>query len=113
MAIPGSKLLRRAKACMGLRVKVQYFAAVRELVGLREEAIELPGQPTVTVLLDELVKRHGEGLGNYLYDSKTGKLRSSIQLLIGDVPVSAAKDGLSSVLPDGAVFAIIPPVGGG
>jgi MoaD family protein len=95
-----------------LRVKVQYFAAVRELVGTREEAIELPGQPTVTTLLEELVKRHGEALKNYLYDSKTGKLRASIQLLIGDMPISA-KEGLSTVLSDGAVFAIIPPVGGG
>ena len=95
-----------------MRVKVQYFAAVRELVGTREEVIQLPGQSTVTALLEELVKMHGEALRSYLYDSKTGKLRPSIQLLIGDVPVSA-KDGLSTVLSDGAVFAIIPPVGGG
>lgn len=93
-------------------MKVQYFAAVRELVGLREETLELPDRSSVGVLLDELVKRHGERLGDYLYDAKAASLRPSIQFLVGDVPISAA-DGLSTVLADGAVFAIIPPVGGG
>jgi len=97
--------------CSGVNVKVQYFATVRELVGLREETVELPGQSTVKVLLDELEKRHGK-LRDYLYDAKTGNLRASIQFLIGDVPVHATDTG-STVLSEGSVFAIIPPVGGG
>ena len=97
---------------MGVKVKVQFFAAVRELVGAGEETLELPEHSTVTVLLDSVVKRHGEGLRDYLYGPKTGHLRPSIQLLIGDKPVSAI-GGLSTVLSDGGVFAIIPPVGGG
>jgi MoaD family protein len=95
-----------------VRVKVQFFAAVRELVGSREETVELPDQSTVRVLLDSLAKGHGTRLRDYLYDPKTGELRQSIQLLIGDRPVSVI-DGMSTVLPDGCVFAIIPPVGGG
>jgi molybdopterin converting factor small subunit len=62
--------------------------------------------------LDSLVRIHGERLRDYLYDIKTGELRRSIQLLIGDRPVSVI-DGMSTVLLDGCVFAIIPPVGGG
>jgi MoaD family protein len=93
-------------------VRVQYFAAARELVGTREETVELGDNSTVKVLLDSLVKIHGERLRNYLYDIKSGQLRPSIQFLIGDKPVSMTS-GMSTVLPDGVVFAIIPPVGGG
>jgi len=97
---------------LGVKVKVQFFASVRELVGARESTLELPEHSSVTVLLDSVVKSHRERLRDYLYDPKTGHLRPSIQLLIGDKPVSAI-DGLSTVLSEGVVFAIIPPVGGG
>jgi len=95
-----------------VKVKVQFFAAVRELVGSREETVELPDQSSVRALLDSLVKIHGEQLRNYLYDPSTGELRRAIQLLIGDRPVSVI-DGMSTILSDGCVLAIIPPVGGG
>jgi len=95
-----------------MKVKVQYFAAVRELVGLREEILELPDLSNVGILLGELVRRHGERLREYLFDTKTGNLRQSIQFLIGDKPVLGA-GAASTILPDGVVFAIIPPVGGG
>ena len=95
-----------------MKVKVQFFAAVRELIESRDEIVELPEHSTVKALLDSLVKIHGERLRDYLYDPKTGELRLAIQLLIGDRPVSEL-DGLSTLLQDGCVFAIIPPVGGG
>jgi len=95
-----------------VKVRVQYFAAVRELVGLREETLELADGSTVSVLIDGLVKRHGRRFSEFLYAAGTGNLRPSIQLLIGDMSVSSTK-GLSTVLSDGVVFAIIPPVGGG
>ena len=95
-----------------MKVKVQYFAAVRELVGLREEILELPDQSKVGILLEELVRRHGERLKAYLFDTKTGNLRQSIQFLIGDRAVLGVGVA-STILSDGVVFAIIPPVGGG
>ena len=96
----------------GLEVKVQFFAAVRELVGLREETLELPNGGTVRNLIDLLVERHGQGLRNYIYDPKTDELRRSLQILVSDKPTSAL-NGLSTVLSDGCVLAIIPPIGGG
>jgi molybdopterin synthase sulfur carrier subunit len=96
----------------GLKVNVQFFAAVRELVGLREETLELPDGGTVRNLLDLLVERHGQGLRNYIHDPKSDQLRRSLQILVGDKPTSAL-NGLETVLTDGCVLAIIPPVGGG
>ena len=95
-----------------LKVKVQFFASARELVGTREETVELPDGSTVQVLLEVLIKSHGSRLKDYLYDSASGDLRRSIQLLLGDKPVSQL-GGKSAVLTDGCTFAIIPPVGGG
>jgi len=95
-----------------LKVNVQFFAAVRELVGLREETLELPNGGTVKNLLDLLVERHGQSLRNYIYDPKSDELRRSLQILVGDKPTSAL-NGLSTELTDGCVLAIIPPVGGG
>ena len=95
-----------------MKVNVQFFAAVRELVGLREETLELPNGSTVKNLLDLLVERHGQSLRNYIYDHKSDELRRSLQVLVGDKPTSAL-NGLSTELTDGCVLAIIPPVGGG
>ena len=95
-----------------MKVNVHFFAVVRELVGLREETLELPNGGTVRNLLDLLVEKHGQGLRNYIYDPKSYELRRSLQILVGDKPTSAL-NGLSTVLTDGCVLAIIPPVGGG
>lgn len=95
-----------------MKVDVQFFAAVRELVGLREETLELPNGSTVKNLLDVLVERHGQSLRNYIYDPKSDELRRSLQVLVGDKPTSAL-NGLTTELTDGCVLAIIPPVGGG
>jgi len=95
-----------------MNVKVQFFASVRELVGTREEILDVPKACTVKALLDLLVEKHGERLRDYLYDSKSGELRRAIQLLVGAESISAL-GGMSTVLSDGCVFAIIPPVGGG
>ena len=95
-----------------MKVNVQFFAAVRELVGLREETLELPNGGTVKNLLDLLVERHGQSLRNYIYDPKSDELRRSLQVLVGDKPTSAL-NGLTTELTDGCVLAIIPPVGGG
>ena len=95
-----------------MKVNVHFFAAARELVGLREETLELPAEGTVRNLLDLLVEKHGQGLRNYMYDPKGAELRRSLQILVGDKPTSAL-NGLETVLTDGCVLAIIPPVGGG
>jgi len=95
-----------------MKVKVQFFAAARELVGSREEVLDVPVGFTVRALLDLLLEKHGDRLRDYLFDPKTGDLRRSIQLLVGDRSVIDL-GGMTAVLSDGSVFAIIPPVGGG
>jgi len=95
-----------------MKVNVQFFASARELVGTRDETLELRDGATVKDLLELLVRNHGQGLRDYLYDAKNGELRKSIQLLMGDRAISQT-GGLATALTDGCVIAVIPPVGGG
>jgi len=94
-----------------LQVTVEYFASVRELINLREEVIEIPSGTTVKQLLGILAEKHGNDLKRYLFD-EAGNPRSHLQFIIDEQPLLKT-DGLSTVLKNSSVFAIIPPVGGG
>ncbi len=94
-----------------MRVKIQYFASVRELINLREEVMEVPLGTTVRGLLDLLVATHGEKLKEYLFHN-TGSPRPHLQFILGEKSISET-GGYSTVLTDGCSLAIIPPVGGG
>jgi MoaD family protein len=98
--------------CHSLKVKVQYFASVRELVGLREETLEVEENTTVLDVLRVLAEKHGEQLKEYVFDSETGNPRSYLQFLVNEDSISSL-NGLSTVLEDNSSLAIIPPVGGG
>ncbi len=92
-------------------MKVQYFASVRELVNLREEQIEVPNGTAVRGLLDVLAAKHGDALREYLFD-KNQNPRAHLQFMLDEKSISET-GGVSTMLTDECVFAIIPPVGGG
>lgn len=92
-------------------MKVQYFASVRELVNLREEVMDVPAGMNVRTLLDLLAAKHGDRLKEYLFD-ETGSPRPYLQFIVDEKSISEI-GGLSTLLKEGCVFAIIPPVGGG
>lgn len=82
-----------------MKISVLYFAAVRDLVGVAGEAIEVgPAITTVGALSEELVRRH---------PALEGRL----------APVRFAKNEafttLAEPIADGDVIALIPPVAGG
>lgn len=80
-------------------VRVLYFAAVRELVGIDEESIELPdGVQRIEALARELERRH---------PSLAGRLAA---VRFARNQTFAAPD---EPLEDGDEVALIPPVAGG
>jgi MoaD family protein len=95
-----------------MKVKVKFFAALREIAGLKEADIELSEGATVTNLLDELSSQFGEPFKKYVYDEKTGKPRGYLQFLLDGRNISNV-GGFNTKLKGGESFAIIPPVGGG
>ena len=83
----------------GVKVVVLYFAALRELLGLHEERLELP--PTVGCVRDLatfLGQRHPALVPHF----------SSVRFALNETFVDTA-----APLGDGDVVALIPPVTGG
>ena len=81
-----------------MRVRVLYFAVVRERLGCDEETLELADGATVEAAWRELEQKHPE----------LGGLRAVVKLAVNEE--FAAPD---RALADGDVIAIIPPVAGG
>ena len=95
-----------------MRIKVQYFAAIREIVNQREEILEVDQGTTVLDVLNVLAKNHGEKFRDYVFDPQTKAPRPYLQFLVNEESVSSM-NGLSTALADNSTIAIIPPVGGG
>jgi molybdopterin synthase sulfur carrier subunit len=93
---------------------VRFFTSLRELIGKKEQTLRFPDSEAVTVntVLERLAKRYGKEFVEYVYDRKTGEVKSFLQFLINGRSASAL-NGLDTKLEDGDVLAIIPPVGGG
>jgi molybdopterin converting factor subunit 1 len=81
-----------------LRVRVLYFATLRDRVGARDEIILLPDSADVTRLKSELVTQHPE-----------------LEAALGSVLVAINKDFASDddTLSEGDEVAFFPPVSGG
>jgi len=95
-----------------VKVKAKFFAALREITGVKEENLEMREGSTIEDLLAALTRKFGEQFKNYVFDDKTGALKGHLQFLLDGRNI-ASKEGLQTRLGDGAQFAIIPPVGGG
>jgi molybdopterin synthase sulfur carrier subunit len=82
-----------------MRLRVLYFAGLRDAVGTGEESVELPfGVETVRALADLLASRHGA----------YAERRAHVRIARNE---AFAQD--DDVLADGDVIALIPPVAGG
>ena len=97
-----------------MQVTVRFFTSLRELVGRKEETVVFSEDEKVTVnmVLKKLTKKFGKPFVEYVYDNKTGGLKSNLQLLVNGKSASTLS-GLQTELRAGDVLAILPPVGGG
>jgi MoaD family protein len=93
-------------------VCVKYFAALREIVGKREEIIEIDRDTTVETLLLSLSEKYGDKFNKYVFKTQTTNPKENLQFLIDGKSITAF-DGIRTKLNDDCKFVIIPPVGGG
>lgn len=95
-----------------MKIKVKFFALVRELTGKREETVEVDDGSTVRTLLDRLAEEYGAKFQEYLFDPGSTKPRGYLQFLVDGRNI-VLMQGLDTVLKEGNSLAILPPVGGG
>lgn len=95
-----------------MKVRVQYFAIVRELTDRREDILNVEEKTTVLDVLRVLAKEHGEKFREHIFDPGTGNPRAYLQFLANEHSISNL-NGLPTALTDNSILAIIPPVGGG
>jgi MoaD family protein len=97
-----------------LKVTVRFFTSLREIVGKKEEIIELKEKEKISIgeILENLAQRHGTDFVQYVYDGKTRNVKSFLQFFINGRS-AASLSGMSTEIIDGDLLAIIPPVGGG
>lgn len=97
-----------------MEVKVRLFTSLREIIGKREETLTFAEGERVTVdlVLKTLTSKYGKPFTEYVYDTRTGQPKNFLQFLINGTSASTL-NGLETELTDGAVLAILPPVGGG
>ncbi|MDJ0520771.1 MAG: molybdopterin converting factor subunit 1 [Planctomycetota bacterium] len=81
-----------------MNVQIRYFAAAREAVGREHETVQLAEGSTVAALLETLCERHPD------LRAPAADLRVAL-----DERFARGEDALH----EGAVVALIPPVGGG
>jgi molybdopterin synthase sulfur carrier subunit len=95
-----------------MKVKVKFFALVRELTGKRDEVVDLNDDATVRTLLGKLVDEYGAKFRDYIFDPESKELRGHLQFLMDGRNITLMQ-GLDTTLREGASLAILPPVGGG
>jgi len=94
-----------------VRVKVKFFTTLREIVGKKEEQIELSRSVTVEALLRQLSKTYGKDFEDYVYD-ELRNVRGHLHFLVNGKSISTLQ-GFKTKLREGDQIAILPPVGGG
>ena len=94
-----------------MKVKVRYFASLREVLGIGEEEYEVDeGAKLIDLLLNRIPERHkhaAEVWKERIEGFLKGESTSYIVIVNGD------RAKLDQELKDGDVVAVLPPVGGG
>ena len=96
-----------------MQISIRYFTTLREIVGKKEEKLSFTENKkiTVTIVLKALSDKYGKSFIEYVFNSE-GQVKNFLQLLINGVN-TVNMCGTETVLQEGDVLAILPPVGGG
>ncbi|MFX1490681.1 MAG: ubiquitin-like small modifier protein 1 [Promethearchaeota archaeon] len=93
-----------------MHVVVRTIGPFTERLGFHQLTINLKGS-TVQDLLDQLCEDRGPTFCDTVFDEQ-GKLRRYIKILVNGRGIHVLQ-GLESLLSDGDVIAVFPPVSGG
>ena len=98
-----------------IEVKITFVGLIQRLVGRREEAVVVPEETTLGGLIEKLVARYGQELGERLLEN--GELAAHASVLINGRN-AMTEGGLQAKLSDGSqsqveIVVLGPPLMGG
>ena len=93
-----------------MNVRVRVYGMVYEEVGTREWEMEIGRDSTVNELLSILVERHSP-LSSMVFDDE-GVFREYLEVAVNHTDIIGL-NGLETVLNEGDIVLIMPPIGGG
>ena len=94
-----------------MKVKMKYFASLRELIGVGEEEYDVKDGTTLRELLVKYIpEKHKEAAGAWM-ERIAGILKGDKEGYI--LIINGNKADLNQRLDEGDVVALLPPVGGG
>jgi molybdopterin converting factor small subunit len=92
-----------------MKVTVKFVGRAREILGAREEILEVKPVTTVLEILRMLTAKHGNQLREYLFEPDSNNPRQYLRFLLNGQAVSAS----DAIAADDSVILVFPPIGGG
>ena len=93
-----------------MKLCVQYMAQLRPLIGCSDEQVDLPEGTNVARLLTQLATAQPAAATHLL--TATGQMRPSLLVARNGAAISVA-EAATTVLQDGDVITLLPPIAGG
>ncbi len=93
-----------------MKLRVQYMAQLRAIVGCGEEAVELLAGSSVADLLSHLATTHGAARSHFV--TEEGRVRPSLLIVVNDSAVPAREAATAELRADDVVI-LLPPIAGG
>jgi molybdopterin synthase sulfur carrier subunit len=95
-----------------INIKVRIFATFRDILGIKETDLQFPSDITVRSLVRTLSNKYSQGkLERQVFD-ESGKVRKSVKIMVNGSDVDFL-EGPTTLLKDGDIVAMFPPVAGG
>ena len=94
-----------------MKVKIKFFTSLREITGNKMVNLQLKNKISVEQLLFLLLEKYGQEFRDYVYNQE-GKVQDFLSFLINGKNINNLQ-GFNTILKEGDIIAILPPVGGG
>ena len=91
-----------------MKVTLKFTGRGREIIGKREETLDIEAHTSILEILRLLAEKHGSELREYLFDPMSRNPRQHLRFLLNGQSVQA-----SQLIDAESVLLIFPPVGGG